>query len=407
MNPSSSGWINKYDSLISDKEILFKDYKTMYSELRSLGFIYGLTVNTPEALIFENQYSQDESVKINLFTALYHVYFFNRSDSDFKSFVNTALTFYKDLDVSDLSLWDKLFTAKDNASVLERLLHDRIQINDNLLTRNFNKSITNALVYVDVLTFKAHLEKEIDVKVYAAKLENIIINITYDALNFKNKKNDEEKEIIKSIKESISYVKKNRNDFNLLYRNALETNFTISEKHYFLDMACLAVWDTIFTDDKEYNFVKSIGVDMNIASDTIEEALFAIATFHKNYKKELQLFKSSNPISNFYQNSSQLVIKLIRRNSKRILKELAQSKDLMLLLSQSATRDLTKEEQEKVQLQLIDIFKTIPSLAIFILPGGAILLPIVAKIIPNILPSAFDDNRVEDKKDDSSTPTKP
>jgi hypothetical protein len=31
------------------------------------------------------------------------------------------------------------------------------------------------------------------------------------------------------------------------------------------------------------------------------------------------------------------------------------------------------------------------------LPGGAILLPLFIKFIPKLLPSAFDDNRIEDK----------
>jgi ABC-type proline/glycine betaine transport system permease subunit len=67
----------------------------------------------------------------------------------------------------------------------------------------------------------------------------------------------------------------------------------------------------------------------------------------------------------------------------------------MLLITKSTHTDLTKEEQKKMQAQLIDVLKTIPSLAIFLLPGGAILLPLFAKLIPNLLPSSFDDNRIE------------
>ncbi|MCB0745218.1 MAG: hypothetical protein KDC67_15020, partial [Ignavibacteriae bacterium] len=87
---------------------------------------------------------------------------------------------------------------------------------------------------------------------------------------------------------------------------------------------------------------------------------------------------------------------LISRNSKRLLKELRESKELMVLLTQSTVRDLSDEEQKKMQDQLLDIFKSIPSLAIFMLPGGAILLPLFIKFIPKLLPSAFDDNRIED-----------
>jgi hypothetical protein len=30
------------------------------------------------------------------------------------------------------------------------------------------------------------------------------------------------------------------------------------------------------------------------------------------------------------------------------------------------------------------------------LPGGALLLPLFVKLIPKLLPSAFDDNRIEE-----------
>ena len=92
-----------------------------------------------------------------------------------------------------------------------------------------------------------------------------------------------------------------------------------------------------------------------------------------------------------------MVKKLITRNSKRLYNELKDSKELMVLLTQSTTRDLTGEEQKKVQEQLLDIFKSIPSLAIFMLPGGALLLPLVVKFIPKLLPSAFDENRIDEE----------
>ena len=86
--------------------------------------------------------------------------------------------------------------------------------------------------------------------------------------------------------------------------------------------------------------------------------------------------------------------KLILRNSKRLLKEIKGSQELVRLMTKSTHTDLNAQEKKKIQEQLLDIFKSIPSLAIFILPGGAILLPIFIKLIPKLLPSAFDDNRI-------------
>ena len=81
--------------------------------------------------------------------------------------------------------------------------------------------------------------------------------------------------------------------------------------------------------------------------------------------------------------------RLLQRNKRRLYKELHQSKEAMFLIRKSTRSTLTSEEKEKIKEQLLDIFKTIPAFAIFILPGGSLLLPLVIKLIPDILPSAF------------------
>ncbi|CAA0153649.1 LETM1 domain-containing protein [Tenacibaculum maritimum] len=80
---------------------------------------------------------------------------------------------------------------------------------------------------------------------------------------------------------------------------------------------------------------------------------------------------------------------LITRNKKRLAKELDESKELVVLLKKSMETNLSIEEKEKVKEQLLDICKAIPAFTIFMLPGGALLLPLLVKVIPTILPSAF------------------
>jgi hypothetical protein len=90
-----------------------------------------------------------------------------------------------------------------------------------------------------------------------------------------------------------------------------------------------------------------------------------------------------------------MVTKLIKRNKKRFIKEISESRELMILLAKSTTKELNIEEKKKVKKQLLDICKTVPSLTIFLLPGGGILLPILVKYIPQLLPSAFNENLEE------------
>jgi hypothetical protein len=79
-------------------------------------------------------------------------------------------------------------------------------------------------------------------------------------------------------------------------------------------------------------------------------------------------------------------------NLGAIVTEIRQTGELGVLLSRAASGStLTAEEKKKVRVGLIDLAKAVPALAIFAAPGGLLLLPLLAKLLPfNVLPSAWD-----------------
>ena len=96
---------------------------------------------------------------------------------------------------------------------------------------------------------------------------------------------------------------------------------------------------------------------------------------------------------------SDKVVKIVKKNVDNIMKEIGETKELSELLLKATTKPLTTEEKQKVQDQLIDVAKSIPALAIFALPGGGILLPVLIKVLPfNILPSSFQDGPVSQQE---------
>jgi hypothetical protein len=86
---------------------------------------------------------------------------------------------------------------------------------------------------------------------------------------------------------------------------------------------------------------------------------------------------------------------LLQRNKLRLQQELLESKEAMRLIKKSTKTKLTLEEKLKVKMQLLDICKSIPAFTVFMLPGGALLLPLLIKLIPDILPTAFRENSKE------------
>ncbi len=390
MNPSASGWIKKLLlELKENQQLLTKPIHELYFDLRGCGFIYGSNQAVINDYVLNSDLTKEEYAKINLLISLYGA---KGTTSNFDGFVESVIDFYMAINEHKTSFFDDLLNKKKSNTFLEKIIHKRIQLDDNFLTKNFNYFITNALLFVDVLAYMEFLKTGHISDEYTKHLEGTIETIVVEVLNSKKYKTKYDQSLIKLLESSLRY----HNNNPLTYQEVIQTTKNAMEAQYLLDIACMASWSDQKIDAKEELFLKKLGKDLNISSILINQSLSSVNYFYTINKDNIALLSSRNVVKSFYDNSSKMVIKLISRNSKRLLNELRESKELMILLSKSTMRDLSEEEQKKVQDQLIDIFKSIPSLAIFMLPGGALLLPLVIKFIPKLLPSAFDDNRVED-----------
>ena len=343
----------------------------------------------------EHSLSEDEIAKINLLTALYFTYTFEVGKTDFEAFVNKVFEYYQSLNVSRISFLNKILTGSKTESQLEKLIDSRIYLSDNTFSRALGNSLTNSLLYVDILIFIVYLKGEKDMMEHAQLLEYVTINIVYHALNSKQT-HESDARLIQVLGSSLTYVDLDKAKFEGEYADLLNQNFSKNEKDYFLDMACLTIWEDKALDYTETDYIFGLGRDLGKSKKEVDFELRFVENFFEQNKEKVAYLSNKNLAVQFYDGMSKNVSKLILRNSKRLKKELAQSRELVSLLSKSTVKDLNAEEKKKVQNQLLDIFKSIPSLAIFMLPGGAILLPIFIKLIPKLLPSAFDDNRVED-----------
>ena len=83
---------------------------------------------------------------------------------------------------------------------------------------------------------------------------------------------------------------------------------------------------------------------------------------------------------------------VFKDNLEAIAREVRQTGELGQLLAKAAAgTSLTAEERKKVKVQLVDLAKAVPALTIFAAPGGMLLLPLLAKLLPfNVLPSAWE-----------------
>ena len=390
MNPSSSGWIKKLLKIASTNDAYLKlSEKAFYNELKLSGFIYGSNLSVVNNVVDKGDLTDEELCKVNLLLALHYIY--NAKPSK-DSFADSVINFYKNFDQPKSSFFDGLLGEKKSHAQVEVIINKRIHIDDNILTKNFSYFITNALLYIDVLAYQKFLITNTISEKYIQQLEIAIETITLNVFDSKVKKTKYDESLIKLFEASKRY----QSTVSYHYNDVLKYLKKPLEKQYIIDIACIASWSDKIIDIDEHKFLVQLSKDLHIKPEVVEQSIKDINTFYILNSDQIPLLSSKNMAKSFYDNSSKMVSKLISRNSKRLMKELRESKELMVLLSQSTSRELTEEEQKKMQEQLMDIIKSIPSLAIFMLPGGGILLPLFVKFIPKLLPSAFDENRIEE-----------
>lgn len=386
MNPSAQGWLKKLKQSLKKHQKDSQSLLDLYPHLKASGFVYGSNVAVANEHFKNSDFTQEERCKLNFTLALLKVYNFQRPKEE--NFEQNIVKFYK-----HLGFYKSNFLSDILGTDVESILHKRIQIDDNILTKNFNLYVTNALLFMDVLTFDKFLKNSRTTKEYLLSLENSIRAIISEALNSKSKKNAYDDSLIKLLSSSMRHSKSGLK----LYEDLRYEDYSELEKMYFLDLVCMATWSDLIIDDVEREFLDDFGEKFELPSKKVNDALSAVNLFYQTYKDDIALLSTKNLATRFYDHSSIMVKKLITRNSKRIFQELKESKELVKLLSQSTIRDLNEQEQRAMQEQMMDLLKSIPSLAIFMLPGGAFLLPLFIKFIPKLLPSAFDDNRINDE----------
>lgn len=394
INPSTNGWIDKFFTENQANFIDFKsNYVSFYESCRTTGFIYGYVVNFQlKAPLNTSKWSYDEITKVGFLNTLFSVYSLENQKGNSKDFIELVYDFYKIIQPENLNFIKKILPEGSRSSRLEKVIDDRIQTNQNSISKNFSHIITNALLFIDVLAFHYYLKNNNLPNDYLKNLESDCIKIVSYALNVKQNKSKYDELLVKLFENSIRYTKFTSIDSIEFADLKLLKYNEILEKLYLLDIAQMALWSDEKLEENEIQLVQQISHDLQLDSLLLEKSEDQINYFIQQYKAEIPFFNYSNPIKHFYDQANKNVTKLIIRNKDRLTKEIKESGELMQLLAKSTSKDLSKEEKKKVKKQLLDICKTIPSLTIFLLPGGGLLLPILIKFIPQLLPSAFNEN---------------
>lgn len=400
MNPSTAGWISMFFSLYN-KELLFDQYvddKDFYTQLRNTGFLYGMSTESLLTLPESNLIlTENEFTKLNLLQAMCYVFYKQNANLSTKDLVNSLLDFYKEIEEDKNSFLQFFKLPKKIEGKLEDAIHERTH--DSILSNSLTSLLSNIQIFLDVLAYEQFLKDRSQLESYLKSLKQLFFQVCFTALDTKTAKDKYDLRFLELIESSATYLAEDISLNESVWGQHLSEK-SLLEKLYFIDLSLVSVWSDFELEAEEFKFLNSFADELVIDQALVAEALDAIKGFAIAHETDVKLFEYAHPIKRLYGQSSSTVKTLIVRNKVRLLLELNQSGELLNLLGHATFRDLSPEEKTKVRKQLLDICKTIPSLTIFLLPGGSLLLPLLIKFIPQLLPSAFIDNQIEIKAEE-------
>ena len=420
VSPGSKNWIKKYYSLIEQGKISLDlsgwvdDSSTKRShQIRRMAEASGLIYGAANKLIFINSQhlnlTEEEQLKLLLFEALIFVYLLHHKEPFNPKTFNTYLErFYSIETIVYDHKWYNFLEEKGETINLERLFAGRIKVKSNYTERNFwFNHLSNGLLYLDLILFHAfcgHQEPTFNDR-YDSYGE-IILRTTYAGIKLipENFKPLVDQTLLKNLLASADL---NKNISVTIKQSTFEQAAVIEsieylKTHPLLANFCYQLWVLILhhADKEQFNeieshvqFIDRLFIDKSDALGMYWDLRTAIDE-HAPVSRKLsdsETLKLTSYLSKRY-------IKILGRNKDKFIQELKESKELIQLVKKSMKEELTPEEKQAVKSQFNDLLKSVPSIGIFLIPGGSLLLPLILKLIPDLLPTAFQENEVRENK---------
>lgn len=408
---ASANWQNQFD-YVFEKNNDIDEWVHFY--IHNSGVFYGHCV---KHFLYNNADTQTwnnaDNFKIAIVEGLVLVYYlFHKQQANNKTshkIIHEALEYIERFYLL-FSITDSVFTKNrrllrkksERYQKLEAIINHRVN-NPSMLKKGFWKgSQFNVFAYLDLYFFYHWLQKEYTYE-KKSEIKNTIVTAMIAASHI-DKQLDEAEQFL------VSYFIASGNfspEHELVLQTKLQKGCALNDiTHnpalpYATQLLVYEYAILTIISDKNFNlwqeqFLVQLAQHLHIKPFDAQHSIMLIQNFVIQNHTNILYLNVTNSFDALSKNFSSQIQNFFTKNKVKLVNEIMQSKELVALLWKAKNEKLTNEEREKVKSQIIDILKTLPSLAIFMLPGGAILLPLLYKILPEelILPSSFQSNKV-------------
>lgn len=418
MNPSSSGWIKKFFSLLKAEESYLNEYpgsmspeELIYGYLQPTGIMYGF----PTSFIFMqddavDNLSAEEKFKVLLLEGLILIDFVNKGKFDTENLeeaLENFVMFYEEtaiekakkswLSFKDLTVYEKL----------ESIIDQRVDIKVSFSNKLWTSYLHNSLIFQDLILYY-EFDNAFDSSILALRRKKLMLDmlkLVAVAAKADGEIAEEEEALFDVFMASAKLEgadKESAKDFweqdKTIDDIAFEADLSWLWKRYMMEIATLTVWSDKIVVPAEEEFLKQLAVRLDVVDDEQDKSFIAIQSFVLSNAELVPFLSGKNETEQLMDGAADKWRKILGRNKDKLSAELRQSKELVALIAKSSRTELTEEEKKKVKSQFKDLGRSIPAFTLFMLPGGSLVMPIVLKLIPDLVPSAFRNNQIDEEE---------
>ncbi|MBK8806183.1 MAG: hypothetical protein IPO21_05890 [Bacteroidales bacterium] len=418
MDPAKKNWLNRLVEKLEqgfehngNKFLMlyaFKGQPTVFVNnlLHASGLQFGYTDQHLFCDFKEDKlWSIADHIKVALTECLISIYLHHKQSTKetIKQDINDAIVslydFYKIYSPTKLKK-NKSFFGVDRSpfELVEYAIKVRISDSNMFQNKYWKGSIFNTFVFLDLPYYSNWLNSgsiKDELKLEDAK--TIILKTIIAAGWCNGELKNQTKILLNYFASSAILSKDTHKEINFLVKNGLAKEninypkMTPIFKEIIVKSALITILADRTIEEKEQEFLDFLLNKLELTSNTLEENTIYTQAFLFKYYNKVTYLKNQHSFEIISKVFTHNFSTMIKKNRSNIIEEVSESKELVELLWKAKNQSLTPEEKEKVKRQLTDILRTIPSFAIFIIPGGSVILPIILKILPDelLIPSSF------------------
>lgn len=376
------------------------------AKLAESGIIFGVYA---ESIFIKNQgeekWTNHEKLIILYFESMLLVYLCNKP-GEFKQeeFLNQLEHF---LNLSGSEEIDNIWSINRWLKVpnnIEKTIAERTRIPLNFNDKIWVSYLQNSLCYLDIVLFDDYVKNSDATDFVALRKRKVKLTLCtlIQAFQADSYLDESERQMFNLFLASADLSNDDREEFEQLLTEGVPlasikeaSAMSILFRKYLFELAVFSMLSDTEFSSRERKVLNQMADILKLNTLEINESYDIVEAFTIKHEEIVTKLKSDTSYEKILNRLSSKWSKLILRNKDKLVKELRESNELMSLIKKSMSEPLNDEEKTKVKTQFLDIAKSVPSLAIFLLPGGAFLLPFILKFVPDLVPSAFKDNEVE------------